>query len=100
MGLEDETMKVKIGGHQYRIRYKKGLARNHDAAGMSCANALDIILDPDGKKSHINEVFRHEVIEQVNYCHELNLPHDTITTLGCCLQQILSDNRKIVKEFT
>ena len=92
--------KVKIGGHQYKIRYKKGLARLHDAAGMSCASNLSIILDPDGKQSHIDEVFWHEVVEQINYQHELNLPHNTITTFGCCLQQVLADNPRIVKEFS
>jgi len=91
---------VKINGHWYRIKYKENLARNHDAAGMSCANALVILLDPSGKKSHIDEVFWHEVIEQINYIHELALPHDTITTLGSCLQQVLTDNPDVVKEFS
>jgi hypothetical protein len=105
MGLENEmkskdNTKIKIGGHCYHIRYEKGLARNHEAAGMSCANELSIILDPDGKKSHINEIFWHEVVEQINYLHELSLSHSTITTLGTCLQQILSDNPETVEEFT
>lgn len=92
--------KVKIGGHRYRVKWKKGLARLHDAAGMSCASNLTIILDPDGKQSHISAVFWHEVVEQVNYLHELNLPHETITTLGECLYQVLADNPGIVKEFS
>ncbi len=92
--------KVKIGGHRYRVSYKPNLARNHEAAGMSCANTLEIILDPEGKKSHINEVFWHEVVEQINYLHELDLPHATISTLGSCIQQVLTDNPEITKEFS
>ena len=90
---------VKIGGHIYKIKYKRGLARLHDAAGMSCASTLDITLDPDGKKSHIDEVFWHEVIEQINYLYELNLPHPTISVLGSGLQQVLTDNKKVVKVY-
>jgi hypothetical protein len=92
--------KVKIGGHEYSVKFQEDLARNHDAAGMSCANKLVIILEKRGKKSHVNEVFWHEVIEQINYQHELSLPHNTITTLGCCIQQVLTDNPEIVKEFS
>ena len=92
--------KIKIGGRRYRIRWKKNLARHHDAAGMSCASNQTIVLDSGGKKSHIDAVFWHEVVEQINYIHELNLPHPTITTLGECLQQVLSDNPRIVKEFS
>jgi hypothetical protein len=94
------TNRVKIGGHHYRIKYKKSLARNLDAAGMSCANNLSILLEKDGKKSHIDEVFWHEIVEQINFLYELNLPHNTITTLGCSLHQVLTDNHEIVREFS
>jgi hypothetical protein len=92
--------KCKIGGHKYGIKWKKELARLHDAAGMSCASNLSIILDPAGKESHVKAVFWHEVIEQINYLHELNLPHETITTIGECVFQVLTDNKKIVREFS
>jgi hypothetical protein len=92
--------KVKIGGHRYRVIWKKELARLHGVAGMSCASNLSIILDPAGKQSHISAVFWHEVVEQINYLHELNLPHETITTLGECWYQVLADNPRIVKEFS
>jgi hypothetical protein len=100
MDTEMKPKTVKIGGHHYRIKWKKNLARREDAAGRSCASNLAIHLDPDGSKSHIDEVFWHEVIEQINYLYELNLPHAQISILGAAFFQVLSDNPKIVKEFS
>jgi hypothetical protein len=92
--------KVKIGGHRYRVRYKNGIARHRGALGVSCGSKLSIDLEPDLKRSQINATFWHEVIEQVNDMHELELSHSTITTLGECLYQVLADNPRVVTEFS
>jgi len=89
--------KVKIAGHWYRIKWVKGLYRDHDTAGMSNANKLTIELDPTGKRSHQMEVFIHEVVEQLNYRYELNLPHNTISALGAGIFQVLNDNPGILE---
>lgn len=88
---------VKIGGRTYRIKYKDGLARLHDAAGRSCASKCTIDIDPVGATHHKREIFWHEVIEQLNYIYELNLPHSTITVLGAGLYQVLADNPGILE---
>ncbi len=90
--------RIKIGGHWYRVEWKKNLYRDHDAAGMSNANKLTIDLDPTGEPSHIDEIFWHEIIEQINYRFELNLPHDKISILGAVLHQIVTDNPGLLGE--
>jgi hypothetical protein len=83
---------VKIAGHRYKVIFKKNLYRDYDAAGRSCANNLVIDLDPTGAESHIDEVFWHEVVEQLNYRYELGLSHEKISVLGVALHQFYADN--------
>ena len=92
--------KVKIGGHWYKIEFKRHLSQNHGAAGTSCANDLKIRIDSNREKSQRDEIFWHEVFEQLSEMYELNLPHPAITLLGSAFQQVLTDNHKIVKEFS
>jgi hypothetical protein len=84
--------KVKIAGHSYKIKYKDSLVREHGATGMSSEANCDIILQTGGKRSHRQEIFIHEIVEQINGRFEIGLSHDKITSIAASLFQVLKDN--------
>ncbi len=83
---------IKIGGHIYRVSTSNTMARDSDAYGSSCGNALEIIIDTTVPEQNQQSALLHEILEQINYRYELGLEHWQITILESALYQVLRDN--------
>ena len=86
---------VRIGGHDYYCGLEENLARDKECNGASCGNALRIVIDRSLPQQNRESVFIHEVLEQINYRFELNLPHEKITILETALYAFLQDNPEV-----
>ena len=87
--------KIKICGHEVRVEFEEHITRDRGAMGQSCGSANWIKLDESLPQTVLDSTFLHEIIEQINYNYELELPHNKITTLETALYQILHDNKLI-----
>jgi hypothetical protein len=84
---------LKIGGHDYAIRYHEAWGAAHSQTlGSVVFERGEILLDTDPCESRRDETLIHEILEVLNYHHELSLPHPHITTLSEGLYQVLVDN--------
>lgn len=83
---------IKIGGHVYSVSSSNTLARDNDAHGSSCGNALEITIDTTIPEQNQESALLHEILEQINYRYELRLEHRQITILESALYQVLRDN--------
>ena len=84
--------KLKIGGHEYSVTETDNLLRDSQAAGHSCGNGLYIGIDSSMPQSNKESTLLHEIIEQINYLNNLNLPHQVISTLETSLYQVFTEN--------
>ena len=89
--------KVKIGGHEYTCKTVPCLGRDHSANGRSCGNSLEIEIEETLPQQNKESTLIHEILEQINYRHELDLPHEKISILETALYQIMRDNPQTVK---
>ncbi len=89
--------KVKIGGHEYSCKVVPCLGRDYGADGRSCGNSLEIEIEETLPQQNKESVLIHEILEQINYRYELNLPHEKITILETALYQVIRDNPEIFK---
>lgn len=83
---------IKIGGYIYSVKSSDTLARDSDALGSSCGNALEITIDTTIPKQNQESALLHEIIEQINYRYELKLTHNQISILESAIYQVLQDN--------
>ena len=91
---------VKIGGHIYNCEIGPALARDCDAMGRSCGNALEIEIDGSIPNQNRESVLLHEILEQISYRYELRLEHREVTTLETALYQVIKDNPGIFRSMT
>lgn len=91
--------KIKIGGFDYKFGEVKNLARDEEALGNSCYNALTINIDDGVDKSIKAATIIHEIIEQIDSINELDLEHNKITTLANSLYEVIIDNPKMIEEY-
>lgn len=89
--------KVKIGGHEYTCKTAPFLGRDHSASGRSCGNSLEIEIEETLPQQNKESTLIHEILEQINYRYELDLPHEKISILETALYQVIRDNPDIVK---
>jgi hypothetical protein len=67
-----------------------------------CRHVVDgyqILINQDLKNPLKPTVFYHEVFELINSMYDMELSHQTITTLGVALAQIEADNKKVLDEI-
>lgn len=88
---------IKIGPHVYTIQFKEHLARDRSALGSSCNNGTWMEIDPSCPVSIQEETLIHEIIEQINSQHDLNLNHQTISTIANVLYLAIVDNPGLFK---
>lgn len=89
--------KVKIGGHAYECELVSNLARDDDALGRSCGNALRIEIDDSISHENKESTLLHEILEQINYRYGLRLEHNQIKILETALYQIIKDNPEVFR---
>ena len=92
---------LKIGGLNFDIVLEPHRRRDHgiDSSASENCTYQKIWLDSEAQKADgMMDDLIHEVIEVVNCLYDLELSHQTITTLGEVLHQVLRDNRLVFFE--
>ena len=92
---------LKIGGLNFDVVLEPHRRRDHGVDSSASENCTyqKIWLDSEAQKSDgMMDDLIHEVIEVVNCLYDLELSHQTITTLGEVLHQVLRDNRLVFFE--
>ena len=91
---------LKIGGLVFEVKIEHGVVAGREdvALGLCDTNLCVIKIDKVLGQSLKESVLLHEILEAINAMHELQLPHNAITTLETALYQILKDNR-LLKEW-
>ena len=88
--------KLKIGGHLCDIIYDDTYKEHGDThAGTTIPAYTKIFISTIASKSVQEETLIHEIIEFINNGNDLQLSHQSISTLGECLYQVLKDNKLI-----
>ena len=80
--------KIKVGGLTYQIKEVEGLADY----GSTKLDQQIILIDSKLKEDNKRSTLLHEIIEICNSQNDLNLSHQTISTLEASLFQVLKDN--------
>ena len=92
---------LKIGGLNFDVVVEPHRRRDHGVDSSASENCTyqKIWLDSEAQKSDgMMDDLIHEVIEVINCLYDLELSHQTITTLGEALHQVLRDNRLVFFE--
>jgi hypothetical protein len=91
--------KIKIGGFIYDV-IVEAREEQHGVFDLgTCYPAkLKIWLEKNASHQLHEQTLLHEVIEAINKHNDLQLSHQTISTLGECLYQVLKDNGLMEKD--
>jgi len=92
---------LKISGLNFDVVVEPHRRRDHGVDSSASENCTyqKIWLDSEAQKSDgMMDDLIHEVIEVVNCLYDLELSHQSITTLGEVLHQVLRDNRLVFFE--
>lgn len=79
--------------------------RNRDQLAASSAASSEwyqkIFLSVNDRKQDglVNDLW-HEIVEQINCVYNLQLSHQTITTLATSVHQVLQDNSEVLSEIS
>lgn len=85
--------KVKIGGHNYAIKFKN-LDRDEQASNCGyCKPSLnEIVINTEITGQQQASTLLHEIIEVINWLNQLELEHHKIQSIESTLYQVLRDN--------
>lgn len=85
---------IKIGGKIFEIELRNNRSVKDGAStGASSSNwSQKIWIDNDQHLEGQEEALIHEIIEMLDSDNDLNLSHQTISTLAISLYQVLKDN--------
>lgn len=92
---------IKIGSLFYKVIFEKCGAE----AGMNVSAQMsnfyqNIRIDMDNRPfDGMEQDLWHEIIEAVNGIYNLKLEHQTISTLGSAIHQVLRDNAVYLADF-
>jgi hypothetical protein len=81
-------VKIKVGGLDYKLQFVDGLAD----FGSTNFNKQVILIDKDLTNDNKVSTLVHEILEILNSQNDLNLTHQTISTLEAGLYQVIKDN--------
>ena len=82
-------MKLKIAGKNYKLKYIEGLTDN----GSTDFNNQIILINKNLSEEEKKSTIIHEVIEVLNSAYDLELSHQTISTLEIGIFCYLNDNK-------
>lgn len=85
---EEEDIKIKIGGLDYKVEVVEGLADY----GSTNFSTQTILLANEQTEDMLVSSLLHEIIEVINQHNDLGLAHQTIQTIEANLFQVLKDN--------
>ena len=85
-------------GHKYRVIFdREKLTKDKDGEALSWAESLPaqrlIIMAEDIPDDYLMAVFFHECVEIINWHNDLQLSHQTISTLETAFYSIYADNK-------
>lgn len=85
---------IKIGGLVYKVE-QKNLRRDEveDNSGYCRVNGEYIAINSELTDNVKESTLLHEILEAINFNHQLELTHSTIMTLEATLYQVLKDNK-------
>ena len=94
--------KIKIVDRSFDVILAPHGGKDH--VGSSSAKSSEwyqtIYLDLDQRQiDGISSDLWHEIMEMINVIHNLKLEHQTITTLGVAIHQVLIDNKEFLEKF-
>lgn len=89
--------KIKIGGLIYDVKHQKNVSRDRGSLGISCGNSQEIEIEESLSDQMKKHVLIHEIIEQINFLYELDLPHPKILILEAAIYQVITDNSEVFK---
>lgn len=84
---------LKIGGYTYEVIVEKRKANHGDCNfGTASTPELKIWIEADCATEQQEETLIHEILEVIGLNHDLNISHQTISTIADNLYQVLKDN--------
>lgn len=92
-------MKIKLFGHEIEVNIDEALERRTGAYGQFSVNTLSMSLDGQVPQSIRLATVVHESVEAINYFHELNLPHNVISSISTGIFELLAENKDITQAF-
>lgn len=87
-----EKGSIKIGGVIYLIETAKDRDINFNAGCLNTIERIIRISDKAVNQDSKEDVVIHEIIEAINWMNSLELTHQSISTIGSALYQIIKDN--------
>jgi hypothetical protein len=92
-------MKIKLFGHEIDVNIDEALERRTGAYGQFSVNTLSMSLDGQVPQSIRLATVIHESVEAINYFHELNLPHNVISSISTGIFELLAENKDVTQAF-
>lgn len=94
--------KIKIGPHTYKIKYQKGMSKNHSVLGQTRMLDGVIAIDPEQIQTQLEDTFIHEILHAINMQVEFvnrdrDVEESAIIKLSPLLLQIIKENKEIFK---
>ena len=87
-----DIKKLKIMGHEYKVKHSKDLINDKSAIGYISFSKTTIWISTDISESRKRESILHEIMEALN-CHmDLKLKHSTISRIAEGMLVVLRDN--------
>ena len=87
--------KLKINGIEVIVKVEDRNKNGVSNCGSSQCYTQTIWINSDGKKEYQEAVLLHEIIELLNEECDMDLTHQTISTLATSLYAVLKDNKLI-----
>lgn len=86
---------IRILGANVKTLYDGLTLRREGRRGSSNGAHLEINIDPSYPEDALKETLCHEILEMLTYMCDIEMEHQTLSTLSCALFQVLNDNPKI-----
>lgn len=83
--------KISISGIDYRVIYEKDRGTKHgfNSGGSQLDWNTKIWIDTDQSEERQRWVFIHEVFEAINSANDLNLSHQTLSTIATAMYGVI-----------
>lgn len=92
-------MKLKILGHEFKVIYDPEWNNHRGHQATVFFNNHTIRIDNSFPKSAQKVSLLHEIIEILNDSFQMKLEHEKISILAEGLNQVLTDNKILLREY-
>lgn len=83
---------IKVGGHTYKVTYRKFLGKDTGDRGVTAHRRQKIEVDPDNPYSQKNATLLHEILHLIEIVFNLDLRDEDTDRISEGLYQVLSDS--------